>query len=75
MIQHIYDTHFEGAAEAEELFGMWKSLEGLVEPKAYERVLKRLEHQKEHAKEWRDQINAYFYRKSMIPDEQGRTIY
>ncbi|HJC25086.1 MAG TPA: alpha-glucuronidase [Candidatus Eisenbergiella merdavium] len=75
VIQHIYDTHFEGAAEAEELFGMWKSLEGLVEPKAYERVLKRLEHQKEHAKEWRDQINAYFYRKSMIPDEQGRTIY
>ena len=25
--------------------------------------------------EWRDQINAYFHRKSGVPDERGRTIY
>nr|WP_223263981.1 hypothetical protein [Paenibacillus sp. IHB B 3084] len=28
-----------------------------------------LEHQAEHAKEWRDRINTYFYRKSGITSE------
>ncbi|WP_121875388.1 MULTISPECIES: hypothetical protein [Petrotoga] len=30
---------------------------------------------KESAKEWRDVINSYFYRKTMIYDEKGRKIY
>ena len=75
MIQHIYDTHFEGAEEAAYMADLWDSLEGKIETKVFERVQKRLAHQKEHAKEWRDQINSYFYRKSMIPDEKHRTIY
>ena len=41
----------------------------------YQRVNERLEHQAEHAKEWRDKINTYFYRKWGIPDAHGRTIY
>ncbi|MDY8045038.1 hypothetical protein UY416_01860 [Paenibacillus polymyxa] len=41
----------------------------------YEQVLKRLEHQTEHAKEWRDRINTYFYRKSGIADQKDRPIY
>ncbi|MFB5760099.1 hypothetical protein [Paenibacillus medicaginis] len=28
----------------------------------------------EHAGEWRDMINTYFFRKSGIPDEHERTI-
>lgn len=75
VIQHIYDTHFEGASDAEKMASLWDSLEGLVPEKVFVRVKARLEHQKEHAKEWRDQINTYFYRKSMIGDEKGRTIY
>jgi alpha-glucuronidase len=27
------------------------------------------------AREWRDQINSYFLRKSGVPDARGRTIY
>ncbi|WVD76276.1 hypothetical protein T3H97_25200 [Paenibacillus sp. LX16] len=27
----------------------------------YEQVLERLEHQAEHAKEWRDRINTYLF--------------
>lgn len=75
VIQHIYDTHFEGAKEAEKMKCMWQSLEGKIPERIYERALKRFEHQVWHAKEWCDQINSSFYRKSGISDEQGRKIY
>jgi alpha-glucuronidase len=38
-------------------------------------VRERLAHQAEHASEWRDRVNTYFYRKSGIPDAAGRLIY
>lgn len=75
VIQHIYDTHFEGAMEAEEFLNWWRELDGLIERSAYERTLERFEHQAEHAREWRDVINSYFYRKSGINDQQGRELY
>ena len=75
LIQHIYDTHFEGAGDVESMDILWSSLEGKIPERVYKRVKERLEHQKEHSKEWRDQINTYFFRKSMIPDEKGRQIY
>lgn len=75
LIQHIYDTHFEGAEDVEEMATLWESLEAKIPSKVFQRVQKRLGHQKGHSKEWRDQINSYFYRKSMIPDEQNRKIY
>ena len=75
LIQHIYDTHFEGAEDVEEMAALWDSLKGKVPEKVFLRVQKRLGHQKDHSKEWRDQINSYFYRKSMIPDNKNRAIY
>lgn len=75
VIQHIYDTHFEGAEQARELLQKWESLEGKVDEARFQRVKERLEHQAEHACEWRDVINTYFYRKSGIPDAHGRKIY
>lgn len=75
VIQHIYDTHFEGAQEAEQFVAMWSELEGQIDPAVYQRVMARLENQQEHSKEWRDVINSYFYRKSGIPDQQGRLLY
>ncbi|WEG11880.1 alpha-glucuronidase family glycosyl hydrolase [Pullulanibacillus sp. KACC 23026] len=75
VIQHIYDTHFEGVEQAEELKVMWRSLKGKVDDERYEAVLDRLSKQAEHSKEWRDIINTYFYRKSGITDEKGRLIY
>lgn len=70
VIQHIYDTHFEGAERAAHLRDTWVSLHEQLNERVYEQVLARLEHQAEHAKEWRDRINTYFYRKSGIPDEK-----
>lgn len=75
VIQHIYDTHFEGVEMVDEMDRRFGELRGKVPEKVYERVMARLAHQKEHAREWRDQINTYFYRKSGIADEKGREIF
>ncbi|WP_150269210.1 alpha-glucuronidase family glycosyl hydrolase [Paenibacillus tepidiphilus] len=75
VIQHIYDTHFEGAEQAAELVARWQQLAGEMEEGLYAQVLARLQEQAEHAKEWRDRINTYFFRISGITDQAGRTIY
>ncbi|MDF2942350.1 MAG: Alpha-glucuronidase [Herbinix sp.] len=75
VLQHIYDTHFEGAEEAGQFLELWKELQGLVEAETYQRAFDRFANQKEHAKEWRDVINSYFYRKTLIPDQLGRPLY
>ncbi|MGW2519020.1 alpha-glucuronidase [Streptomyces sp. NPDC001617] len=75
VIQHIYDTHFEGVAEVEEARAVWASLAGLIEPARHARVAERYEEQLRGAREWRDQINSYFFRKSGAPDERGRLIH
>ena len=75
IIQHIYDTHFEGAKDAEKMFALWTELKESIDEEAYNRVTERMQHQVAHSKEWRDIVNSYFYRKSGIKDEKGREIY
>ncbi|MFH8414710.1 alpha-glucuronidase [Streptomyces collinus] len=74
VIQHIYDTHFEGVEEVEEARSVWASLAGLVDPARHARVAERYEEQLRGAREWRDQVNSYFFRKSGVPDGRGRRI-
>ena len=75
ILQHIYDTHFEGAEEVERMSASWDSLRGMIDEDIFERVSRRFEHQVIHSKEWRDVINSYFYRKTGIEDEKGRKLY
>ena len=75
LIQHIYDTHFEGVSDVENFIKQWNELEGLIEVESFVNVQGRLQRQLENAKEWCDQMNTYFYRKSGIADNQGRKIY
>lgn len=75
LIQHIYDTHFEGVEEVEEMQKQWTSLNGKISDRAFECVTERLARQLENAKEWRDRVNTYFYRKCGIADEKNRNIY
>jgi alpha-glucuronidase len=75
VIQHIYDTHFEGVVQAEQLKREWLTLEGKIDPSVFRETAERLDMQIESAVEWRDRINTYFYRMSGIPDERGRTIF
>ncbi len=75
LIQHIYDTHFEGVEEVIQMKEKWLILKEYIDDARFNAVLSRLDFQIEHAKEWRDVINTYFYRKSGISDEKGRKIY
>ena len=75
LIQYIYDSHFEGAAEAEQLAKDWEAFEGKVPEKTFACVKERFSRQVYNAHEWRDQVNSYFYRKSGIADEKGREIF
>ena len=75
LIQHIYDTHFEGAEQAEGFLETIKSLKAVIPEEIYKRILPRFEHQAAHAKDWRDIVNSYFYRKSGIEDAKGREFF
>lgn len=75
IIQHIYDTHFEGYEEAKKMQAAWNTLEGKVNERTFNNVKERFERQVANAREWCDIVNSYFYRKCGIDDEQGRTIY
>lgn len=75
VIQHIYDTHFEGVEAVAAMRERWAALPaGLVDPALAARVAERLDEQVRSAVEWRDQINAYFFRKSGVRDAHGRPI-
>ncbi|MCM3694178.1 alpha-glucuronidase family glycosyl hydrolase [Neobacillus niacini] len=75
VIQHIYNTHFEGVEEAQGLIEAWSQLKDKIDSERYEDVLARLQEQANHSMKWRDIINTYFNRKSGIKDEQNRKIY
>ncbi|MBR4082682.1 MAG: alpha-glucuronidase [Lachnospiraceae bacterium] len=75
LIQHIYDTHFEGVEEVEAMMASWATLKGRVNEEIFTVVTERFNKQLANAKEWRDQVNTYFYRKSGIADEKERMIY
>ena len=72
VIQHIYDSHYQGVEEAEGFVRQWKSLKGKVDEQRYREVLDRLEYQAGHAQVWRDAICQWFLKKSGIPDAKGR---
>ncbi|MFC6086016.1 alpha-glucuronidase [Sphaerisporangium aureirubrum] len=76
VIQHIYDTHFAGAEQVAEARSLWERLAGTgsVDPALHARVKALIDEQLRCAEEWRDQINAYFFRKSGVPDAHGRRI-
>ena len=75
VIQHIYDTHFEGVEEVCKMIEVWEDLRDNIPTRIFENVRERMERQLQNACEWRDQVNSYFYRKSGILDKNRRIIY
>lgn len=75
VIQHIYNTHFAGVERVEFWISRWRELEDKVDEDRYRHIGNRLNEQLENARQWRDIINTYFYRKSGISDEKERVIY
>jgi len=72
VIQHVYDSHYEGANQVADFVREWKTLQGRLDDERFKDVLERLEYQAGHAIVWRDAINNYFLRLSGIPDAKGR---
>ncbi len=73
VIQYLYDSHYDGAAQAAQFVNDWESLKGRVDPSLYADMLPRLQYQAGHAIVWRDAITQYFLKLSGIPDDRGRT--
>jgi alpha-glucuronidase len=71
VIQTIYDSHYDGAAQAQTFSSRWKELHGLVDDERYSAVLARLEGQAAQAMVWRDAIDEWFFKLSGIPDEKS----
>ncbi|GEM_PF-9556 len=72
VIQHIYDSHYEGAEQAAGLVRSWERLKGRIDDERYTATLARLEYQSGHAIVWRDAICSWFLRISGVPDAKGR---
>src|SRR5262249_14022138 len=72
VLQHFYDAHYQGAAEAARFVQEWEALEGRVDEQRYRETLTRLRYQAGHAVVWRDAVNDWFLQKSGIPDKKGR---
>ncbi|MDP4091584.1 MAG: alpha-glucuronidase family glycosyl hydrolase, partial [Bacillota bacterium] len=60
LIQHVYDTHFEGVERVEAFIEKWHSLEEKIYEEAYNLVCEKFKIQLKDSKEWRDVINTYF---------------
>src|SRR5205085_1581682 len=72
VIQHIYDSHYDGAARVAEYARQWKSLRGVVDEQRYREVLAQLEYQAGQAIVWRDAVSRYFAKMSGVADAKGR---
>jgi alpha-glucuronidase len=72
VIQHIYDTHYQGAEEVDGFVKAWRLLAGRIDEQRYQEVLAHLEYQAGHAIVWRDAICQWFLKTSGIPDKKGR---
>ncbi len=75
VVQHVYDTHFEGLERVEAAVKLWTDSADLFPADVAERVTDRFTEQLRSTTDWRDIINTYFYRHSGIPDAHGRPIY
>ena len=72
VIQHIYDSHYEGAERAHDFIARWQTLAGHIDDLRYRDILARFEFQAGEAAKWRDVICAWAYRMSGISDRKGR---
>ena len=73
LLQRLYDDHFEGVEEAEEMAKVLSTLD-LPSPDR-EVAAERMECQLANAREWRDVLNTFFHRLSAVEDQKGRKIY
>jgi alpha-glucuronidase len=72
VIQHVYDSHYDGANRARDFIPQWQALSGHIDQERYNDILARLQYQAGEAIVWRDAICNWIHRLSGIPDAKGR---
>lgn len=72
LTQRVYDDHYEGCEMAEGFGETLRSLRGALPEDVQRCAEERMLLQQENAREWRDQINDFFFRFSGIGDEKFR---
>ncbi|WJE02469.1 hypothetical protein [Streptomyces antimycoticus] len=70
VIQHIYDTHFSGAARVADMRTEWEALRRRVDHRRFTDVHRRFGEQITEAAKWRDTLVAYWFDLSRIRDER-----
>jgi alpha-glucuronidase len=72
VIQYIYDSHYDGAAEVERFLQEWEGLKGRVDDERFNEVRAQLDYQVGQAIVWRDAVTRWFHRTSGIADAKNR---
>jgi alpha-glucuronidase len=72
VVQYIYDSHYEGAAEVEQFLRDWDGLKGRVDDQRFAEVRAQLDYQTGQAIVWRDAVARWFARASGVADQRGR---
>jgi alpha-glucuronidase len=72
VVQHFYDSHYDGADQARDFIAQWQSLEGRIDEERYRDILPRFEYQATQAVVWRDAICNWIYHLSGVPDDKAR---
>lgn len=75
VVQHIYDSRWDGHARTVEMIAEWAALRGRMPDGVHDRVAERLVEQERSAREWRDQVRTYVFRASGVPDARGNPIF
>lgn len=70
VIQHLYDTHFSGAARVRDMRADWDALRGRVDRRRLAEVHDRFGDQATAADQWRDTLVAYWFDLSRVRDER-----
>ncbi|MFE2446811.1 alpha-glucuronidase family glycosyl hydrolase [Streptomyces sp. NPDC059426] len=70
VIQHIYDTHFSGAARVADMRTDWEGLRRRVDRRRFAEVHRRFGEQITEAAKWRDTLVAYWFELSRIRDQR-----
>jgi alpha-glucuronidase len=70
VIQHIYDSHFDGFRRALKQRETWLRIAPYVDPQRHADVRTTFDDQTAHAQLWRDTVVAFFFNYSRILDER-----
>jgi alpha-glucuronidase len=72
VIQHVYDSHYEGADRVRDFVAKWQTLRGHIDEEQYSDLYARLQYQARESIAWRNAICKWVYGLSGIPDDKGR---